>query len=426
MIKLKLLSLCLSILFLSCISCFYSQQENQNDYIYLNNQLLDVVMKDQFSPPQASRVYMYPNLAAYYSLQMCFPDSLDKIKLKGFDYYLDKASLKKVDKHALSDLVFIKVAKKLVFSEHYFDSLECVYIKKLSRSNRNETVFWATNFAETFINWVNSDNYSLTRTQKRFTSSNEVGKWRETPPDYQQALEPNWNKIKPIMIGNPSQFFSNSIPVYSTDTSSAFYKMAYEVYAKQLTDQERETALFWDDNPNISEHRGHLIMMKHKISPPGHWMSITGQVCENQSTFTCIKAYALVSIAMYDGIIACWSTKFVVNLIRPITYIHEHIDANWSSFIQTPPFPEYPSGHSVLSAAAAEILSQLFGTNYAFADETNVPFGFSARSFKSFHDAAWEVSMSRFYGGIHYMNSVVDGNEQGTKIGKYVWDKYLE
>lgn len=132
------------------------------------------------------------------------------------------------------------------------------------------------------------------------------------------------------------------------------------------------------------------------------------------------EAYALVSIGLFDGFISCWDEKYRRNLIRPETYINQNIDPNWEPTLQTPPFPEHSSGHSVISAASSVILTKLFGDNFAFADSTEVPYNLPVRSFKSFNEAANEASISRYYGGIHYMNALTYGLAQGTKVGEHV------
>jgi hypothetical protein len=124
---------------------------------------------------------------------------------------------------------------------------------------------------------------------------------------------------------------------------------------------------------------------------------------------------------MFDAIISCWNTKYTTDLVRPITYIQEYIDVDWTCLIQTPPFPEYTSGHSATSAAAATTLTDVYGENYPFLDSTNILFQQPVWEFKSFHDAAWDVSLSRFYGGIHYYEAIEEGNREG----KYVADIVL-
>ena len=120
-----------------------------------------------------------------------------------------------------------------------------------------------------------------------------------------------------------------------------------------------------------------------------------------------------------DSFISCWDEKYRSNVVRPETYINQYIDKNWVPLLQTPPFPEYTSGHSVVSSASAEVLTKLFGSNFSFSDSTELEFGIPVRQFKSFVNAAEEASMSRFYGGIHYMPSIVNGMKEGKKIGEF-------
>jgi hypothetical protein len=162
--------------------------------------------------------------------------------------------------------------------------------------------------------------------------------------------------------------------------------------------------------------KGHVMFATKKISPGGHWMNITHVACKtnNRSLARSAEAYVHVALALADGFIACWDEKYRSLLIRPETYINLYIDENWVPLLQTPPFPEYVSGHSVISTAAASALTDVFGDNFAFTDSTEAEFGLSTRSFKSFFDASNEAASSRLYGGIHYRTA----NEGGIKMGK--------
>ena len=133
-----------------------------------------------------------------------------------------------------------------------------------------------------------------------------------------------------------------------------------------------------------------------------------------------IEAYALVSIALADAFISCWDEKYRSELIRPETIINEHIDKDWAPVLQTPPFPEYTSGHSVISAAAATALTKLFGEPFPFEDTTELEYGLPSRSFNSFFEASDEAAISRLYGGIHYMPACQNGVVQGKALGKFV------
>ncbi|HXF64981.1 MAG TPA: vanadium-dependent haloperoxidase, partial [Caldilineaceae bacterium] len=134
------------------------------------------------------------------------------------------------------------------------------------------------------------------------------------------------------------------------------------------------------------------------------------------------EAYAKLGIALADAFITCWHTKYVYNVLRPLTYIQQVIDPTWNTPeitdpVTTPPFPEYTSGHSVQSAAAAAVLTELFGQDYAFVDHTHDALGYAPRTFGSFAEAANEAAISRLYGGIHYRSAIEQGLLQGRCIG---------
>ena len=398
----------------------------------LNWRLLEIAMEDGFPPPIASRVYAYPHIAFYVTLQKFFPDSLQPVagKLNGLAP-IDDVNVKNADAELTALLAFCKTVKKVVFSEQHVDDLTAGILLKAEAGGMSPAVIEASvrcseEITGFMIEWISKDNYVETRTMDRWTSTKKPGEWIETPPDYAAGLEPNWSKIRPMVIDSAGIYTSSPLPPYDPARESDFYKMVNGVYlqSKELDEEKVAIALFWDDNPNTTEHHGHLVSVIHKISPPGHWLNIICQISrkDNSSLFKATKAYTFTSIAMFDAIISCWYEKYQTNLVRPITYIQEHIDNNWTPLIQTPPFPEYTSGHSAISAAAASVLTHTYGDNYAFTDSTEVLFNQPVRRFTSFYDAAWEVSLSRFYAGIHYMNGITEGNKQGKFIGEFVLD----
>jgi membrane-associated phospholipid phosphatase len=156
-------------------------------------------------------------------------------------------------------------------------------------------------------------------------------------------------------------------------------------------------------------------------TPPGHWISIAGQILDAEDAPLDRRAevLALLGIAMSDSFVACWNTKFRYDLLRPVTYIRRHIDPAWQPLLITPPFPEYPSGHSTQSGAAATVMTALFGEGFAFEDATHVDDGLAARAFPDFWAAAEEAAMSRLYGGIHFRAAIERGLEQGRCVGTY-------
>ena len=158
-----------------------------------------------------------------------------------------------------------------------------------------------------------------------------------------------------------------------------------------------------------------------KITPGAHWIGIAEIASRkaNHNVIETVHTYTKTSLAIADAFISCWDEKYRSNLVRPETLINEHIDDAWQPILQTPPFPEYVSGHSVVSGAASEVLTDLFGDNFSFNDTTEVPYGLPIRNFKSFRLAAEEAALSRLYGGIHYRAAIDIGLEQGRDLGQF-------
>ncbi len=238
------------------------------------------------------------------------------------------------------------------------------------------------------------------------------GMWVPTPPAYQTALQPYWGEVRPFLSADVLPALPPAPPTYSTDVNSEFWLELMEVYnaVNNLTTAQEVVAFYWSDDPGTT------------ATPPGHSLSILKQVLEkeNSNLATAAEAFAKLGMAVHDAFISCWKAKYTYNLIRPITVIHAEIDPNFSIPLITPPFPEYTSGHSVQSGAAAQVLTNMFGDNYAFTDYTHQhrsDIDGSPRSFTSFFDFANEAAISRLYGGIHYRSAIEIGVEQGKEVG---------
>jgi hypothetical protein len=184
-------------------------------------------------------------------------------------------------------------------------------------------------------------------------------------------------------------------------------------------------AQFWDCNPYVTVSQGHMMFAKKKITPGAHWMGIVKIACKkSKSDFNkTIFAYTKTSIGIFEAFISCWDEKFRSNVVRPETVINQNIDEKWKPLLQTPPFPEYTSGHSVVSTSSSTILTSIFGENFSYTDDTELPYGLPNRNFKSFTEASKEAAMSRFYGGIHYRAAIENGIIQGKKVGDLVVSK---
>lgn len=239
-------------------------------------------------------------------------------------------------------------------------------------------------------------------------------KWVPTSPIRQQQLPllPEWGHKRTFVIASGASCETPGNPPYSVDPASQFYKEALEVYetGKALTPEQAAIARFWSDDPMLS------------MTPPGHWVSIALQVAERADLplDKNVDLLARMGLAMADAFVGCWHEKFKYNLVRPVTYIRRAIDPKWEPLLITPPFPEYPSGHSTVSGAMDAVLTGFFGEDYAFEDRTGSPDGRNPRHFKSFHEAAEEAGISRLFGGIHYRSAIVDGLVQGRCIGEQV------
>ncbi|HEV8150317.1 MAG TPA: vanadium-dependent haloperoxidase [Gemmatimonadales bacterium] len=227
------------------------------------------------------------------------------------------------------------------------------------------------------------------------------------------ATEPYWGTLRPFVMRAPDECAPPPPADFSTAKSSPFYAEAMKDYeiSKTLTDEQRETVLYWADNPGQSG------------TPTGHWLSIGSQMVSqlHLTTERAAELFVLGTLAQADAFIGIWHEKYRRDLIRPYTYIRRYIDPNWRTVITTPSFPEYPSGHSGQSAAAAGMFTALLG-EVAFDDSTNLALGHKVRRFASFQAAADEAAMSRLYAGIHYNM----GNEGGKAIGRCAAAKVLE
>lgn len=247
-----------------------------------------------------------------------------------------------------------------------------------------------------------------------WTPSDQPGHWVPTSRIIQQQapLLPVWGRNRPLAMPDGSSCPLPPPPPYSEEPASAFYAEAAEVWqaSRNLTAEQRAIAAFWSDDPMLSP------------TPPGHWISILMEIAARDSLDLprTVDALARLGIAISDGFIGCWDAKFRYDLIRPVTYIRKTIDPEWEPLLITPPFPEYPSGHSTQSGAAATVLTAIFGAPFPFTDSTHADDGLAPRDYPDFWAAANEAAISRLYGGIHFRAAIERGLEQGACIGAHV------
>ena len=415
------------------ISPSLSGQQREKVLHDLNSLLINTVMDDLFNPTVSSRIYTYPNIAFYECIRnedKSYPSLTGKLTAFPKLTVLPKP---KTDYLIAAAISFSYVGQSLVGSEHKIEAWRNQFVDSLrltvDTSILSNSIAFGKTTADQIIAWVKKDNYGETRAMMRYVISDKDGKWQPTPVDFMPALEPNWGYMRPLTLKKASQFSPEKKLVFSMEKNSLFYKNVLEVYntVKNLDSTKKAIALYWDDNPNISVEQGHFNYFIHKISPAGHWLMITRQACleKNISLVKASRAYTLTSIALYDAFISCWYEKYKTDLVRPITVIKRYIDEKWEPYIQTPPFPEFTSGHAVISNAAATVLTRLLGENYSFTDNTEIPFGIQPRTFASFYKAAEESAWSRVYAGIHYPETARISIKQGKQIGQYVLNTIL-
>lgn len=427
------LSLC--VLFIACKQKEYTiKSSDPLLYSKTVKKLNDIVLENNFPPMIASRNYVYANIAAY---ECIVPGDSSYRSLAGQVRQMPPmptpAPGKPVDFSLAALLAFTKVGNAVTFPEgsmmEYYNEL----LKKFEDAGMPEEIVnnskvFSDQVADAVLAWSKKDNYAQTRSASKYTVTDEDGRWVPTPPMYASAVESHWMEIRPLILDSASSCMASRPPKYNmNDSTSDFFRSAIEVklIGDSLTEEQKHIANFWDDNPfNMNVH-GHVMFATKKFSPPGHWMNIVGIASQKakHDFNTTVYAYTKTAIALFDGFISCWDEKFRSNLVRPETVINKYIDPNWRPLIQTPPFPSYVSGHAVVSAAAAEVLTDVYGDNFSYTDTSEIEFGIPERSFTSFRQAATEAALSRLYGGIHYRFDNLEGNKVGRRLGEMVVDR---
>ena len=227
-----------------------------------------------------------------------------------------------------------------------------------------------------------------------------------------KPTEPYWGRLRTFAIANGAECTPPAMPTYSENVTSDFYRIGRQFYdsVRALTPEQKNVALFWADNPVATG------------TPGFHWISVVNLMVTRRhlSADDAVALYALTSIAIHDAFIGCWREKYRSNVVRPVDWVQRVLDKDFQTVIPTPPFPEYPSGHSVQSGAAVEVLIGMLGDTIPYIDSTQVDIGQPPRPFTSFSAARNEVAISRVYAGVHYFPAVVDGLAQGQCIGRKV------
>lgn len=402
------------------------------------HQMSMVMIHDVTNPPLAARFFAYTCLSGYevvsendssirsmHGVLNKYPSISKPKQFSGYNYQLSAvlAMYKTAEKlqpsgstlMARNEKDFIDSCKNLGFDDAVIDS----------------SLHYAQFISKKILGYAKADGYNRISNYRRFTPAGTPGSWEPTPPSYMSPVEPYFHTVRTLAIDSASQFVPDPPIPFSTDKNSAFYKyllLSYAKSGKNLAQSEINTANFWDCNPFAVQNDGHMALGLKKISPGAHWMGITNIACEKakMDLSKTLQVNTVEAIGLMDAFICCWDDKYRTNRIRPETAIRQYIDPNWKPLLQTPPFPEYISGHSVASTTSAVILTHFFGENFAYTDNVEASFGIPPRHFNSFTQAAHEAAISRFWGGIHFMDAIENGIVQGDKVGNWVLGKVIK
>lgn len=399
------------------------------DYVQALKKVTDVMVNDVTSPVAASRYYAYLTLAAY-EVQVTDSSNSFSGKLNQFNYPIEKTA-KDADRSLASIWIIFKTGARLLPSGYmvkpYEDSLLQLARKTVDTSVMNATAQLVQRVYDAVITYSRTDGFSRINNLVRYTPVAGDGYWQPTAPAFMAPVEPHWNTIRPFLLRSPRQFPVATPASYDTGRNSSFFQQMKEVYeiATRGDSSQQQVAMFWDCNPFAVQQMGHVEFGLKKISPGGHWIGIAGIAClqKNLAITQTALVHALLSVGLADAFIACWDEKYNSNRIRPETAINRLMDPKWRPLLQTPPFPEYVSGHSVASTAAAHILTSIFGEQFAYTDNTEVEFELPERRFSNFSAAAKEASISRLYGGIHFRDAIDSGIEMGDHIGRWTTER---
>lgn len=382
--------------------------------------LYDVVWAEGPSPTNAARIYNYCAIAMHEAVA---PQSATLQSLAGQLTALPTlptAPRGRVDVPSMLSGAVVTVADHLFaaasaasrqrLADTFTDQVAARRNEGVPRGIVNRSVDHGRRIGQALVTWMSTDGYADI-VGRAYTPPVGPDKWRPTPPNFGTAIEPYWSEVRPMVLRGPAEVAPTPHVPFSTQSGSPFWEEAMLTYqtGKEATEEQRAIALYWRDNPLTSG------------LPSGHWLNIVREVSQQHglTLSQTVEAYARTGIALHDAFLNCWTWKYRYNLLRPVTYVHEHIDPDWVTNVNTPQFPEYTSGHSVASRAASTVLTDLLG-DLTFVDTARAVTGQPSRSFDSFHQAADMAAISRLYGGIHYPMGIDNGKDQGDQVGALV------
>ena len=368
---------------------------------FWSDEALSIVRMDQVNPPRMSRATAILHIAIF--------DAVNAVEREYEPYHFDAAVTEAVDLRAV-----VAGASREVLRRVYpacTSLIEEAYAPRAAAipSGAAKTAGLALGLASAQA--ILAERSTDRSGAETLLMKDIPGVWVPTPPNFSAPLLPSWGQVTPFTMTAGSQFRKAGPPALDSPEWLAALdevRRIGRVDSTERTAEQTAIAQFWADGPATA-------------TPPGHWNSITRAIAASQNLpfYERARLLALVNMVMADAAIASWDMKYRYYFWRPVTALAA-IDPEWRPLVVTPPFPEYTSGHSTFSGAAAEMLSLYFKRDQLPFDATSDD-GSVTRHYTSFAHAAHEAGMSRIYGGIHYSFSSRDGIMTGREIARQAW-----
>ena len=296
------------------------------------------------------------------------------------------------------------------------NALNSAYQTEVNVSTFDRSVAFGKAVAQLIFQWSATDRSATV--WPPYTLPVGPGLWASTFPNFPAASTPYWGRNRLFVTESLNNSDPPLPPPYSTSNNSAYYNMMKEVYdiSQTLTTGQINQALYYRDAPGYVSG--------------GHYLSILYQLLQNEQPsldFSAL-AFAKSGMAIADALIGCFQWKYahvnggtMTNTERPITYIRGVMGyGDWIGKFNTPPHPDFPSGHSTTAGAAEIIFTHLFGHSYSFVNHTYDYLGMPPQPYTSFSDMAQQIGMSRIYAGIHTRYACEAARTQGQKIARNI------
>jgi hypothetical protein len=406
-------------LLLSCTLALAVTSAAQADVVAAwNGAAIEAIRSNQTAPPAASRALAILHVSAY--------DAVNGIVRTHESYLVPSGAPASASlQAAASAAARLVLAALFPSASDDFDRLHASILAGIADGpHKRAGIEWGERVARHVLARRSSDNSTATVAPPARTGP---GAWQPTPPAFAPYLFPQWGSVTPFAMPTPSFMRPPGPPALTSERWAADYnevKALGAAVGSSRTAEQSLIAIFWADGAGTE-------------TPPGHWNRIARLISGDRGSSLVDEArlFALLNLAMADAAICAWDAKHVYDFWRPVTAIRNGdsdgnpatvADLAWSSYIVTPPFPDYISGHSTFSGAAAAVLAMFFG-----ADAITFSVGSDAlpdvtRTFSSLSAAAHEAAASRLYGGIHFRSANEDGLAAGRAIGEWTVTHYLK